>query len=98
MRTASMVRINGTHKKDMTMRLAYRLATLTALLAITSPAAAQQIPEGSVPKATVVDDSAVPAEEAAAAAAESSAEYAKTATLTSPLFPGLELPLDRVFA
>jgi Uma2 family endonuclease len=32
-----------------------------------------------------------------AAAAESSAEYAKTATLTSPLFPGLELPLDRVF-
>jgi Uma2 family endonuclease len=25
-------------------------------------------------------------------------QYAKTATLTSPRFPGLELPLDRVFA
>jgi hypothetical protein len=76
-----MVRINGTHKKDMTMRLAYRLATLTALLAITSPAAAQQIPEGSVPKATVVDDSAVPAEEAAAAAAESSWKNGRPATI-----------------
>jgi Uma2 family endonuclease len=29
---------------------------------------------------------------------ESSVEYEKTATLTSSLFPGLELPLDRVFA
>jgi Uma2 family endonuclease len=25
-------------------------------------------------------------------------EYARTATLTTPLFPGLEIPLDRVFA
>lgn len=32
-----------------------------------------------------------------AGASESSAEYEKTATLTSPLFPGLDLPLDRVF-
>ncbi len=33
-----------------------------------------------------------------AGASESSAEYEKTATLTSPLFPGLNLQLDRVFA
>ena len=63
------------------MTLTFRLTTtLTALLAITSPAAAQQIADRSTPatettsapKATSFDDSAAPAEAAAATAAESS--------------------------
>jgi hypothetical protein len=72
----------------MIMRLIFRLATtLTALLAMTSPAAAQQIAEGSAPptattsapKATPVDDSATAA--AAEAAAESSWKKGRPTTI-----------------
>jgi hypothetical protein len=72
------------------MRLTFRLATtLTALLATTAPAAAQQIAEPLAPatettsaaKATPVDDSATPADAAAAAAAESSWKKGRPITI-----------------
>jgi hypothetical protein len=72
------------------MRSTFRLATaLTALLAMTSPAAAQQIAETAAPvtatpaapKATVADPAADAAATAAAAAAESSWKKGRPATI-----------------
>ena len=74
----------------MIMRSTFRIATaLTALLAMTSPAAAQQIAEraapatdtASAPKATPVDELDAPTAAAAAAAAESSWKKGRPITM-----------------